>query len=199
MTLLQTLNTPQVSLNHFIEALRHDIPPTQQSLNTNSNKVSMKLEEALWLLNINVPLSIWRKEVWLDFRELNYRDRATHLTTRAIAVVKACLDLDAEDSVLRELHVDRVLSSLQTPSIQFHSAAKSYLNDPELSDLEIVLSDRAIHAHKIVLCRGSDYFKKLLTGNFMVSWRPGCGFSSKFGASRADNPTHIAINILTKR
>lgn len=46
---------------------------------------------------------------------------------------------------------------------------KHYFNNPTLSDLTIRLSDRTVHAHRIVLCRGSQYFTALLTGNFQVS------------------------------
>lgn len=46
---------------------------------------------------------------------------------------------------------------------------KDYFNDLTLSDLTIRLSDRTVHAHRIVLCRGSEYFAKLLTGRFQVS------------------------------
>jgi len=45
---------------------------------------------------------------------------------------------------------------------------KDYFDSPTLSDLTIRLSDRTVHAHRIVLCRGSEYFEKLLTGNFKV-------------------------------
>jgi hypothetical protein len=46
---------------------------------------------------------------------------------------------------------------------------KTYFNDPTLSDLTIKLSDRSVYVHRIVLCRGSEYFDKLLTGRFKVS------------------------------
>ena len=49
---------------------------------------------------------------------------------------------------------------------------KAYLNDPTLSDLKIQLSDRSVYAHRIVLCRGSAYFAKMLTGHFQVSHMP---------------------------
>ena len=45
---------------------------------------------------------------------------------------------------------------------------KDYFDSPTLSDLTIRLSDRTVHAHRIVLCRGSEYFEKPLTGNFKV-------------------------------
>lgn len=41
---------------------------------------------------------------------------------------------------------------------------KAYFNDPTLSDLTIRLRDgTAVHAHRIVLCRGSAYFDSLIT------------------------------------
>lgn len=46
---------------------------------------------------------------------------------------------------------------------------KAYFDDPTLSDLTIQLSDRTVHVHRIVLCRGSEYFTKTLTGRFQVS------------------------------
>ena len=46
---------------------------------------------------------------------------------------------------------------------------KAYFNDSTLSDLTIKLSDRSVYAHRIVLCRGSEYFDKLLAGRFKVN------------------------------
>lgn len=54
---------------------------------------------------------------------------------------------------------------------------QDYFDDPTLSDLAIRLSDRVVHVHRIVLCRGSEYFAKLLTSSFMVRYsflRYGC-------------------------
>jgi hypothetical protein len=45
---------------------------------------------------------------------------------------------------------------------------KDYFNDPTLSDLTICLSDRKVHVHRVVLCRQSAYFAKLLTSGFKV-------------------------------
>jgi hypothetical protein len=45
---------------------------------------------------------------------------------------------------------------------------KAYFDDATLSDLTIRLSDRVIQVHRIVLCRRSEYFAKLLTGRFKV-------------------------------
>lgn len=45
---------------------------------------------------------------------------------------------------------------------------KDYFNDPTFSDLTIRLSDRTVKVHRIVLCRKSEYFDKLLTGRFMA-------------------------------
>ncbi|GAB7324821.1 hypothetical protein MBLNU13_g08657t3 [Cladosporium sp. NU13] len=43
---------------------------------------------------------------------------------------------------------------------------KHYFNDPTLSDLTIRPSDRTVHVHRIVLCRRSAYFEKLILGGF---------------------------------
>jgi hypothetical protein len=45
---------------------------------------------------------------------------------------------------------------------------KAYFDDATLSDLTIRLSDRVVQVHRIVLCRRSEYFAKLLTGQFKV-------------------------------
>jgi hypothetical protein len=45
---------------------------------------------------------------------------------------------------------------------------RSYFDDPALSDLKIKLSDRTLHAHRVVLCRASEYFTSLLDGKFQV-------------------------------
>lgn len=47
---------------------------------------------------------------------------------------------------------------------------KIYFNNPKLSDLSIILDDKVIPIHKLVLCRASDYFEKLITGNFKVCY-----------------------------
>ena len=47
---------------------------------------------------------------------------------------------------------------------------EDYFHSPTLSDLTIRLSDRDVHVHRIVLCRGSEYFQKLLTGSFSKCW-----------------------------
>jgi hypothetical protein len=49
---------------------------------------------------------------------------------------------------------------------------KDYFDNPTLSKLTIRLSDRLVHVHRIVLCRGSEYFEKLLTGSFKVRHSP---------------------------
>ena len=45
---------------------------------------------------------------------------------------------------------------------------KDYFDNPTFSDLTIRLSDRVVHVHRIVLCRGSEYFETLLTKGFEV-------------------------------
>ena len=51
---------------------------------------------------------------------------------------------------------------------------KDYFDNTTLSDLTIRLDDRAVHVHRIVLCRGSEYFEKLLTSQFMVRKLEAC-------------------------
>lgn len=46
---------------------------------------------------------------------------------------------------------------------------KDYFDDPTLSDLTIRLSDRCVHVHRIILCRNSEYFRKLILTGFKVS------------------------------
>jgi hypothetical protein len=45
---------------------------------------------------------------------------------------------------------------------------KAFFDNETFSDPTIQLSDRAVHVHRIVLCRRSEYFTKLLTGQFQV-------------------------------
>jgi len=45
---------------------------------------------------------------------------------------------------------------------------EAFFDDATLSDLTIQLSDRTVRVHRIVLCRKSEYFTKLLTGSFKV-------------------------------
>jgi hypothetical protein len=45
---------------------------------------------------------------------------------------------------------------------------ETYFDDPKVSDLTLKLSDRIVHVHRVVLCRGSEYFKSLLAGSFQV-------------------------------
>lgn len=49
---------------------------------------------------------------------------------------------------------------------------KAYFGEPMLSDLKVHLSDTTVYAHRIVLCRGSEYFTNMLTGRFQVSHMP---------------------------
>lgn len=46
---------------------------------------------------------------------------------------------------------------------------KNYFNDPTLSDLTIRLGGRKLYVHRIVLCRRSRYFEKLILSGFKVS------------------------------
>ena len=40
---------------------------------------------------------------------------------------------------------------------------KTYFDDLKMSDITICLNDRTVFLHKIVLCRGSEYFSNLLS------------------------------------
>ena len=45
---------------------------------------------------------------------------------------------------------------------------KDHFDDPTFSDITLTLSDRSVKLHRVVLCRKSEYFTKLLTGGFQV-------------------------------
>ena len=74
--------------------------------------------------------------------------------------------------ILQQQH--KLLLPIMEPSsgtdTTFHN---HYFNDPTLSDLTIRLSDRTVHVHRIVLCRRSAYFEKLILGGFKVSTTGG--------------------------
>lgn len=44
----------------------------------------------------------------------------------------------------------------------------SHFNNPKLSDLVIILADRRLHVHKLVLVLSSDFFRAALAGGFKV-------------------------------
>ena len=46
----------------------------------------------------------------------------------------------------------------------------TYFDNPQFSDLTIRLNnDRPVHVHRVILCRGSEYFRMLLAGSFSES------------------------------
>jgi hypothetical protein len=49
---------------------------------------------------------------------------------------------------------------------------KAFLNDPTRSDVTVRFGDKMVYAHRHVLCRGSEYFARMLTGRFQVSLMP---------------------------
>lgn len=47
---------------------------------------------------------------------------------------------------------------------------KTYFDDAKISDINIILSGhRIVQLHKIVLCRGSEYFSNLLVDEVCIS------------------------------
>lgn len=57
----------------------------------------------------------------------------------------------------------------QHPTQSQHRLYSTHFNDQTLSDLTLKLSDDTkIHAHRVVLCRRSKYFAKLIIGGFNV-------------------------------
>jgi hypothetical protein len=55
---------------------------------------------------------------------------------------------------------------MATPNLDLYN---SYFDYPTLSDLTLKLSERTVHAHRIVLCHTSEYFTSLLAGKFRVN------------------------------
>lgn len=60
------------------------------------------------------------------------------------------------------------MANLQPNPASASNLYRTFFDDPTLSDLTIRLSDRSVRVHRIVLCRQSEYFTKLLTGQFQV-------------------------------
>jgi len=57
----------------------------------------------------------------------------------------------------------------QLPTKDQHWLYYTHFNDPTLSDLTLKLSDgTVVYAHRVVLCRRSKYFSKLILGGFNV-------------------------------
>jgi hypothetical protein len=58
----------------------------------------------------------------------------------------------------------------QHPIKSPHWLYNTHFNNPAFSDLILKLRDgKEIHAHRVVLCRRSKYFSKLIAGGFVVS------------------------------
>jgi hypothetical protein len=60
------------------------------------------------------------------------------------------------------------MADSQTDQASRSKPYKAFFDDATLSDLTVRLSDRTVCAHRIVLCRQSEYFTKQLTGQFKV-------------------------------
>lgn len=58
------------------------------------------------------------------------------------------------------------MSSFDPPRKLF----KDHFDDPAFSDITLQLSNRSVNVHRVVLCRRSEYFTKLLNGNFQVEY-----------------------------
>ena len=59
----------------------------------------------------------------------------------------------------------------QYPVKSPHWLYSTHFDELTFSDLTLKLSDGTIlHAHRVVLCRRSKYFDKLITGGFTVSF-----------------------------
>ena len=57
----------------------------------------------------------------------------------------------------------------ELPTKSQHWLHSTHFNDPTLSDLTLKLSDgTTVYAHRVVLCRRSKYFAKLIAGGFSV-------------------------------
>lgn len=66
--------------------------------------------------------------------------------------------------------VPNVVMASEVPANHPSYLYKTYFDDPTSSDLVIKLDDgKVLHAHRIILCRRSVYFAKLLGGSFKVS------------------------------
>jgi hypothetical protein len=66
-------------------------------------------------------------------------------------------------------HYTRPSMAPSTPIVaRSRDMVNSHFDDQTFSDLEIKLSDRVVHVHRVVLCRGSEYFTSLPTGSFKV-------------------------------
>ena len=64
--------------------------------------------------------------------------------------------------------VEPTMANPQNNSAVESDLYNAFFDDATLSDLTLQLSDRTVRVHRIVLCRKSEYFTKLLTGQFQV-------------------------------
>lgn len=128
----------------------------------------MHLDGALWLLGIDNPPPNTDAAQWAILLENVSKEQTGRQMERAIAVIEASLKLTAVGANLSTLELDSTSAALQMSWIGRPSVSKSYFNDPTFSDLKIYLEDRVVPVHKIILCRGSDYFGKLINGGFKV-------------------------------
>lgn len=70
-----------------------------------------------------------------------------------------------------QAYLHRKLDNMKLLIEHAPSDQEAYFDNPTLSDLKIILAYRTIHAHRIILCRSSGYFRELFTGSSIVGSR----------------------------
>lgn len=96
----------------------------------------------------------------LHQRSLGFFRLLPIITTRDSTTIQECR-CSPNSALLKMVRV--------RPTYDDDSLNRSYFNDENLSDLAIKLSDgTTVRVHRIVLCRRSRYFEKLITAGFKV-------------------------------
>lgn len=75
---------------------------------------------------------------------------------------------DDNSAQLRTCALPTTMAQSKTNAALESELYKAYFDDPTLSDLTIRLTDRSLHVHRIVLCRGSGFFTSLLLSGSRV-------------------------------